>query len=70
MERQAVQSRDLAIVGYDSDSSTLEVTFRNGGVYHYSGVPQELYQGLLQASSLGTFFNEKIKDSYPFKRIR
>ena len=41
MERTAVRSRDIAVIGYDATTLTLEITFRAGGVYHYSGVPEE-----------------------------
>ena len=44
MERIAVKSRDIAIVGYEAESATLEVAFRNGGVYRYQNVPQDIYQ--------------------------
>ena len=64
MERVAVRSRDLAIVGYEPAAQTLEITFRNGGVYRYSAVPVEVYQSLMSASSHGTYFNQNIKDRY------
>jgi hypothetical protein len=70
MERQAVRSRDIAIVGYDPKSLTLEVAFRNGGVYHYSGVPETIYKNLMAASSHGSYFQENIKEKYPFRRVR
>jgi len=70
MERQAVRSRDIAIIGYDQATSTLEVAFRNGGVYQYSGVPEEIYKSLLTASSHGSYFQEYVKEKYPYERIR
>ena len=69
MERQAVQSRDIAIVGYDPAKQTLEVTFRQGGVYLYSEVPQDIYEALMAASSHGTYFNKIIKEKYPFEKV-
>ncbi len=70
MERKAVQSKDLAIVGYDSGKSELEITFRGGGVYLYKQVPASIYEGLMTATSHGTFFNQKIKDAFPATKIR
>ncbi len=70
MERQAVRSRDIAIIGYDRATSTLEVAFRNGGVYQYSGVPEEIYKSLLAAPSHGSYFQEYVKEKYPYERIR
>jgi len=62
VERTAVRSKDLAIVGYDAVLKTLEIAFRSGGVYTYSEVPEEIYQGLMQASSMGIFFRDQIKE--------
>lgn len=70
MERTAVQSRDIAIVGYDRETSTLEVTFRRGGVYVYDQVPRDTYAGLMAAPSCGTFFNQNIKDKFSCKKVR
>ena len=69
MERTAVKSRDIAIIGYDSQKLILEIAFRNGGVYHYSGVPEEVYRTLMTASSQGTYFAQSIKDQYPYQKI-
>lgn len=64
MERQPVTSSNLASVGYDPDSETLEVEFLSGRVYEYYNVPQFIYDRLLEAPSLGQFFNYEIRDSY------
>ena len=69
MDRKSVQSREIAIVGYELDTQTLEITFRKGGVYHYFKVPQETYQNLMSAASLGTFFAEEVKDRYSYQKI-
>ena len=61
MVRQAVQSSSIASVGYDPVSRTLEVEFHNGHVYRYDDVPPDIADGLRQATSLGTYFNEVIK---------
>ncbi len=69
MERVPVQSRDIAIIGYEEKTLTLEVAFRGGGVYHYQNVPAEIYKNLMSATSHGTYFNQNIKDSYSYKKI-
>lgn len=69
MDRVAVSSRNLAEVGYDSQSETLEVMFQHGSVYQYYNVPPFMYERLMQASSLGTFFNTNIKGHYAEARI-
>lgn len=64
-----VRSRDLALIGYDRATSVLEVVFRTGGVYRYQGVPESVYQGLMAASSHGTYFQKHVKDRYPFVKV-
>ncbi len=70
MERTAVESKDIAIVGYDKQKSLLEIVFRQGGVYHYSGVPADVHESLMKASSIGTYFNRNIKEAYKYTKIK
>jgi hypothetical protein len=69
MERQAVSSSNLASVGYDPDSETLEVEFNNGRIYQYYNVPLFMYERLMQAGSIGTFLNTQIKGSYAYSQV-
>jgi hypothetical protein len=70
MGKNPVSSSSLASVGYDVSGAVLEVEFNHGGVYQYSGVPEEVYQGLMNAGSHGTFYNEFIKKAgYPCSKI-
>lgn len=65
MERHTVSSSSIASVGYDSNSETLEVEFvKTGRVYEYYNVPQFMYDRLLEAPSIGIFFNTEIKNAY------
>jgi hypothetical protein len=68
MERQPVSSSNLASVGYDEDSATLEVEFKSGAIYRYYNVPSFEYERLMAASSHGIYFNANIKDKYPGER--
>lgn len=69
MDRVAVKSTEIAIVGYDSRNSKLEITFRRGGVYRYAGVPGNVYDELMNAESQGSYFAENIKEKYPFTKV-
>lgn len=70
MERVPVSSSNLASVGYDSCSATLEVEFNHGGIYQYSGVPEEIHQGLMSAGSHGTYFDKFIKKAgFPYSKV-
>ncbi|KWV48534.1 KTSC domain containing protein [Bradyrhizobium macuxiense] len=68
MERIVVNSSNLVSVGYDEDSSTLEVEFKGGAVYRYLNVPSFEYERLMAATSHGIYFNANIKNGYPFER--
>jgi hypothetical protein len=61
MERTAVTSSNIASIGYDPASQTVEVEFHEGGVFQYYEVPQEVYDDFLAADSKGKFFNQYIK---------
>ena len=46
-------------------AGTLEIEFVSGNVYRYLDVPEDLYRELMRAQSIGTFFNERIRDRFP-----
>jgi len=64
MERTPVSSSNLRSIGYDPETATLEVEFNTGSVHQYHGVPQEVFDSLMQAGSHGVYFNANIKNSY------
>jgi len=69
MERTPVSSSNLRSIGYDPDTLTLEIEFNKSGLYQYHGVPQEVYDALMQAGSHGTYFNAHIKNSYATTKL-
>lgn len=52
-----------AIVGVEfiEDQKVMNVFFTNGAQYAYENVDTELFNGLLQAKSVGAFFNKFIR---------
>jgi hypothetical protein len=65
-----VQSSAIERVSYDQGRQTLRATFRESGrTYVYEDVPQELYDGLLFADSLGTYFNAYIRDRFAWHEL-
>ena len=68
MKRQEVDSSSINSIGYDEESEILEIEFR-GGVYQYEGVPEYVYNDLMNAGSTGKFFNEDIKNEYSCSRL-
>lgn len=69
MNRQPVTSSNIASIGYDADSQTLEIEFLNGGVYQYFDVPQHVHQELMNASSHGQYLAQNIKGVYRFSKV-
>ena len=68
MDRRVVDSSNIAEVGYDEPSNTLEVLFRNGRVYQYFAVPSQEARNLMNATSHGQYLNHHIKGRYRYAR--
>lgn len=69
MERKPVTSSNIASIGYDENTSTLEIEFLNNSIYQYFDVPQHIYQGLMQADSQGQFLAQNIKGVYRYSKV-
>lgn len=73
MKRTPVKSSQIASVGYDSETQTLEIEFANGGnVYRYSNVPPTLHAELMNDGSIGAFFHKHIRSrakDYPYVKV-
>ena len=63
-----VQSSNLAAIDYDW-SGTLTIAFHNRGVYEYYHVPPSEYDGLMRASSHGSYFHAHVKKRYSYRKI-
>lgn len=70
MERKRINATNIRSVGYDSRNRLLEVEFSSGSVVQYSGVSEEVYRGLMNAPSPGSYFRDRIEEDYPAKRLR
>jgi hypothetical protein len=54
---------------YDTTDEVLTIVFISGRRYDYFGVPGVVYRELSSAFSKGEYFNENIRDRYPFRRF-
>ena len=70
MERKRISSSKIRAVGYDPQSEVLEVEFNDGKVVAYSGVSNEVHRHFMNAPSPVSFFDDKIADEYPGRRLR
>lgn len=69
MEMTNVDSSNVAAVGFDEDSQTLQVEFKNGATYQYFDVPEIIFEGLRDAGSPGQFLNQQVKGTYRYSRV-
>jgi hypothetical protein len=70
MTRGAVKSSALESVGYNEESQVLEVEIKNTGrVYQYFEVPLMEYLNLINAPSVGEYYNEIKKKFLIVKEI-
>lgn len=69
MRRRPVDSTTMRSVGYEGKSRILEIEFDSGAVYQYLGVSGRVYEQLLAAESKGRYFNDEIRDSYPYVQV-
>ena len=69
MTREPISSSNLAEVGYDSLTETLEVCFKSGRTYQYFGVPEGIYNDLKAAVSPGGYLSREIKGNYRYARV-
>ena len=66
--RQPVSSSDIASLGYDPATETLEIEFHATGVYRYFSVPAEVFETLRNTPSPGKFFRQNIKGKFAWEK--
>ena len=64
-----IQSSNITHAGYDPESETARVVFKNGGAFDYSGVSQETFSDMVKAKSVGKFFHSNIRAKHNFKKV-
>ena len=64
-----LDSTTLAAATYHDRRETLQLDFRDGTCYLYSGIASSLYRELLRAPSKGSFFNRHIRSHFPYVKI-
>ena len=68
--RVLVSSSSLKSVAYLAADNILEVEFMNGGnIYRYYNVPEQVYNQLMSAESLGSYFYKNIRTGYDYKKV-
>ena len=65
-----VLSEAIRDISYDNERAKLFVTFNDGDMYVYVGVPGEVHRSFLDSDSKGQFFAYEIRDQYPYNKVR
>ena len=69
VEMTPVESSNLLEVGYDEVAEVLYITFKSGITYTYEDVPYYVYEELLSAESLGSYFHKNIRTKYVYHKV-
>jgi len=69
IEMIQVSSSNVASVGYDIDNQIVHVRFLNNSLYIYQGVPEYDFNGLVNASSVGSYLHRNFKNVYAYQRV-
>ena len=69
MQRLRLESTTLDWVRYDPPRRRLEIQFRSEERYLYFQVPPHCYEQLLASSSKGAYFNQYIRNCFPFQHL-
>ena len=62
------QSSNIVRFGYDKESRVLKVEFKNGSVYDYFDVPDQVFNGMKSASSVGQYLAQQVKGRFRYAR--
>ena len=69
IELETVLSTCFSEIGYDETEQVLVVHFCHGGLYAYYQITEEDYSALMNAESLGTYYNQEIKGQFPCEKL-
>ena len=69
MARVELKSTAMNAATYQDQSASLELEFRTGAIYRYLAVPAQTYPELLRAESKGRYFNQHIRNRFPYAPI-
>lgn len=72
MQLIPITSSNLSQIGYDPDTMTMQIMFKNGSLYAYQNVEPETYDAMINGGDPGRYFAEIIKPQryrYIFTRV-
>lgn len=70
MERLTVKSSKIASIGYDAKKEVFEVEMKTGILFRHQHVPPHFWKECLLAKSIGKYYFNNIRDTFPFEMGR
>jgi KTSC domain len=65
-----LQSLAIETVTYDQSAHSLRATYRvSGETVIFDDVPQEIYDSLIFADSIGAYFQDNIEGQFPARKV-
>ena len=62
------QSSNVARFAYEESNQVLKVEFKNGTVYDYYDIPDNVFQGMKSAPSAGQYLAQNVKSRFRYAR--
>lgn len=69
-EMVPIQSTNIKRAGYNEETEVLTVIFKTGKKYEYLDVPSNVWDGLLEAKSPGSYFHKAIRTKYEHMKVK
>jgi len=69
MERKSIESSMIRSIGFDSESSILEIEFNSGAIWQYFDFPESEWYEFENAESQGKYFNREILNQYTESQV-
>jgi hypothetical protein len=66
---ESPESSNIARFGYDESNQVLFIEFKNGSVYQYFDVRENVFEQMKAAHSKGQFLAQVIKGTYRYARV-
>ena len=67
--RVSVVSSNIAEVAYSSLRCSMVIKFNSGVDYEYDAVPQQVFEEMIGADSVGKYFHANVRGVFNYKRL-
>jgi len=64
-----VVSSNIQSIRHDPHEQMLQIRFRDGNIYQFTGVPQSIYYAFIASPSKGKFFHSHIRGAFTSEKV-